>query len=380
MKKFYLFLMATLMSTMSFAQGKTLVTPPANAEVETWDIAGGTFMVGMETTWEDYTQLAGGAMNICFDGQDVYIQGLATAYMYTAWIKGTINGNKVIFPSGQYVGTDKDGDEYINGQDVNAQTQNDPAIPIVFNYDAEIGKLSLDDQVIILENGLPNSIAATFAYWEGLVLTKPAPIPDPVTPPAGIEAKEWTVMGCPVKLVTNEKTGQQEPEFGEAEQFPVKVVRDGNNYYIQGLCYFAQDSWVKGTREGDNVIFQTGQNFGIWHYTDDKEESYDYQLFQVGFGTNGICDLVFKVNAEGTILNNENAFWQVTSMSPKSLVYHLEIYLIATITDKAYLEAGVKGIRENTQEPDAFYNLQGQKVENAKKGLYIKNGRKVFVR
>ena len=32
------------------------------------------------------------------------------------------------------------------------------------------------------------------------------------------------------------------------------------------------------------------------------------------------------------------------------------------------------------QEPGIYYNLQGQRVNNPKKGLYIKNGKKVVIK
>lgn len=41
-----------------------------------------------------------------FDGNDVYVQGFYPN-MPDAWIKGTINGDKVTFPNGQYIGGDK---------------------------------------------------------------------------------------------------------------------------------------------------------------------------------------------------------------------------------------------------------------------------------
>ena len=44
---------------------------------------------------------------------------------------------------------------------------------------------------------------------------------------------------------------------------------------------------------------------------------------------------------------------------------------------------GTTGISEAPQrlaEPDVYYNLQGQRVDNPSKGLYIKNGRKIIVR
>lgn len=34
----------------------------------------------------------------------------------------------------------------------------------------------------------------------------------------------------------------------------------------------------------------------------------------------------------------------------------------------------------NVQSDGVYYNLQGQRVDNPSKGLYIKNGRKIFIR
>jgi len=47
---------------------------------------------------------------------------------------------------------------------------------------------------------------------------------------------------------------------------------------------------------------------------------------------------------------------------------------------KAYIATDINGIQSNAKKQDVIYNLQGQKVENVKKGIYIKNGHKVFVR
>jgi hypothetical protein len=44
---------------------------------------------------------------------------------------------------------------------------------------------------------------------------------------------------------------------------------------------------------------------------------------------------------------------------------------------------GTTNIRESVNtvgEPDVYYNLNGQRVDNPTKGLYIQNGKKVIVR
>lgn len=47
----------------------------------------------------------GGLANVGFDGNDIYIQGIYNG-IPEGWVKGTIEGNKAIFKSGQYIGPD----------------------------------------------------------------------------------------------------------------------------------------------------------------------------------------------------------------------------------------------------------------------------------
>ena len=48
----------------------------------------------------------GSLVNVGFDGDDVYVQGIDRNLPDT-WVKGTVNGNKVTFKNGQYVGADE---------------------------------------------------------------------------------------------------------------------------------------------------------------------------------------------------------------------------------------------------------------------------------
>lgn len=61
-------------------------------------------------TTETYSLIAdgytGSLVNVGFDGNDVYVQGI-DANLPETWVKGTINGDKVTFKGGQYVGADE---------------------------------------------------------------------------------------------------------------------------------------------------------------------------------------------------------------------------------------------------------------------------------
>jgi hypothetical protein len=86
-----------------------LVTPPAGLEGEVWTAKG----VEVQLVADDSGNMTPEfgetmytiSMKVIFDGNDVYIQGFGPFEGVTeAWVKGTREGNKVSFPSGQYLG------------------------------------------------------------------------------------------------------------------------------------------------------------------------------------------------------------------------------------------------------------------------------------
>jgi len=86
-----------------------LVTPPAGLEGEVWTAKG----VEVQLVADDSGNMTPEfgetmytiSMKVIFDGNDVYIQGFGPFQGVTeAWVKGTREGNKVSFPSGQYLG------------------------------------------------------------------------------------------------------------------------------------------------------------------------------------------------------------------------------------------------------------------------------------
>ena len=92
--------------------------------------------------YEDKADVSGNVL-IGFDGSDVYIQGLCTR-LPEAWVKGTLDGTTITFPSGQYFGNYADTyDMYLNiilGEDV------------VFTYDAEAGTLTAQNEFFLVDN------------------------------------------------------------------------------------------------------------------------------------------------------------------------------------------------------------------------------------
>ncbi len=151
---------------VTLTEADKLVTPPYYGE--TWDITAGSYMMYAS----EYSCFLEGnrsqTMNVCIDGTDIYIQGISGEYT-TSWIKGTLADGKATFPTAQFIAHNS----YVNGQLQSAQAETDAPVDIVFAYDSEAGTLTLDASMGIIENDNTTTIAHTYAYWEGLVLTNP---------------------------------------------------------------------------------------------------------------------------------------------------------------------------------------------------------------
>ena len=195
--------------TMSKAPRKaTTVTPPAK-DVEAWYVAGGNYGLSVGNGQvEDYTA-AWASMGVIIDGNDIYLQGLAY-YFKEAWVKGTISGSKVTIPSGQLLGTDQYGDEYLVGFNLETNAVSD----VIFTYDSEKGTLTLDPNIYILENKYQDK-PGYYGFWAGLVLSKEAPADPEVVVAPDKEAEDWTVAGYEVWWEKDEESGEYQLQIDE---------------------------------------------------------------------------------------------------------------------------------------------------------------------
>ena len=355
-------------TTMSKAPRKaaSLVEPPLGKEAEEWYITDGHFVMKDEEGNQIDAADQWLSIGVIIDGNDIYIQGLPY-YFDEAWVKGTISGSTVTIPTGQLVGTDDYGDEYIVG--FNKETES--IADIVFAYDSDKGTLTLDPTIYIVESGSQNNLQI-WGYWFDLALLKD---PELVTPPAG-EEEDWNVLGTEVTV--SEKEGFV---YGDPEQYPVKVIKDGSDFYVQGLCKDFPEAWVKGTIADGKVSFATGQYLGVYTETDEESgEENQYDMFLVGFsaGTGGISDLVFTYDEENNMLTFEENSLMVISVVPNSVMYYLYLFIPAQISKS--VEEGISTVNIKKQA-NVFYNLQGAKMNRpTQKGLYIVNGKKVVVK
>ena len=121
--------------TFSKAQPENtkIVVPPAGMVADEWVIA---YTNNMDAA-------ASGALNIGFDGNDVYVQGICT-HLPKAWIKGKLEGTTITFPGPQYLGFYQDSP--YSGYEMYFQDDEDA----VFTYDAAANKMTAVTQEITI--------------------------------------------------------------------------------------------------------------------------------------------------------------------------------------------------------------------------------------
>jgi M6 family metalloprotease-like protein len=112
-----------------------LMTPPENLVTEEWAISA-------KDTYDDPVS---GYLNIGFDGNDVYLQGLC-AELPKAWIKGTLDGTTITFAGDQYLGV-YDGGQFFYYEFFLCHEG------ATFTYDAAAGKLTAEGEIYIYTGG-----------------------------------------------------------------------------------------------------------------------------------------------------------------------------------------------------------------------------------
>ena len=295
MKTFTLMLLALMMSTFSFAQkpvivsealvknvplrqmpakaasakapakAPEIVTPPADGRKAYYTASGsandGAFRISrtIEVVWAGQS--------------DVYVKGL-TYLMRESYIHGTIQGDgkTVVFPMNQYLGL------YNNSVPIYAfgLSDSNSFVDIAAEYDSE------NDSFTFTTNIADAGEAGFYSKVDkGLVLTHGGVLP--VVAPANLSVSEYTF---------NATSGSTPVSF------PVKIGFDGNDVYVQGLCSFTPEAWVKGQLKDGQITFPTGQLFG---YT---PAYVNYTFWFLGYAQNVVQDMVFDYDAEKGLLTS----------------------------------------------------------------------------
>ena len=277
-----------------------LVQIPDGAQPITLYTSSGKFWAGGEEGFDDATSDMP-SINVVISGNEVYIQGLAY-WFKEGWIQGTFEGSTATFPSGQLIGSDEIGDEFIVGSE-----DGETIADIVFTFDQEAGTLTAVTPLIV-ESGASDELQA-FCYWESPVFSLEEPV-----------IEEPQVVVLPDGVVTEEYVISARNYADDADvTAPLSIGFDGTDVYIQGLSSYLSEAWVKGTLDGTTITFPKGQYFGSYAGTYDM-----YLNTLVGE------DVVFSYDEETSTLTAQNEFFLVDNPQ-----YYFDSYRGAVITKVA---------------------------------------------
>lgn len=247
-----------------------------------------TLPEGLTVTEHDFVganNRTGAAINrvvgVAFDGDDMYIRGLGSMDE-TAWVKGTKNATgDYVFPAGQDLGLYHDEDRlFFIGY------ANDKATDAVLTVDAANGQYVFTTGII--ENAdytdklytlLNMASGATISIAESV-----PEVPTVVEVPEGLQTESWIFSGT---------------DYFDKKQAArsVKVGFDGDDVYVQGISAEVPAAWIKGTLDGDQLTFKSGQFLG-------GADS----LFFIGYNLNsGISDYVMTYDEEAGKFTNDDA-------------------------------------------------------------------------
>lgn len=134
-----------------------------------------------------------------------------------------------------------------------------------------------------------------------------------VTPPTNLTTEKWAFSN----------------DWGEGHF--VEVGFDGDDVYVKGLSNYFSDSWIKGKKEGDQIVFPTPQYIGI----DEVVGVYDFFCSAIGTIDKNLetgyeepflemtDNAVFNYDAASKSMNSENVL--LVNMGWE-YVYYMEAY------------------------------------------------------
>ena len=296
-----------------------------------------------DLVWSTYATTA----NVAFGTGEIYIQGLSSQFP-EAWVKGTFDGENAIIPSGQYLGSRINN---LTGQEVNlflSGADDSGFSNLVFSYDDETEVLTTTNEYWVTEKAnstigwsqrIRSSTLEPFIDETGVPL---APIANGFSPYDPAEG--YGSLGFKLSM-----TGE-EGKILVAEYLYYQLYTEKNG--VQEVFTFKPEDYLNFTEEMTMIpyTYTDGMNF---------LEQYGTKLIYLNFPTADYDRFgVMAIYTGGGETNSSPITWFGGSNG---------------ISDAAHLS-------QQAANGKQMFDLQGRRVENPTRGLYIVNGKKVFVK
>lgn len=330
------------------------VAPAAGLTTETWGVINGT---------------TGYKVEVGVSGTDMWVKGLCQTAP-ELWAKGTIDGEKVVFDSDQYMGIDESnlhfayfsggyGERRFENNRYEYKITNDGLTE--FNYDAQKKQLTPVEDSGFMILGAPVKGQFTYDSYTG-------------APKQGYDA--ILNFFYPYNMVVNPIITVQDAESTLPPMKP-EILGFGN-YDQQGYGHIYV--LVNSYDTAYNLIDPTDL---YWNFMVGADP-YEVRITQDGAFRRGF-DIPFEMSSNDDVVVN-NGFMEVVCRNISQSKYGVRSFRGTTgtpdyselATAKNPWFTAVEAI-EAAEGDGVYYDLMGRRVVNPERGIYIRDGKKVVL-
>lgn len=331
MKRLSFLLIAVVCALMAQAQ----VTVPADANIEKWTCS---LVMHSNSDAGEELETVEEEMELAFYGQDVYFN-LPNPVVGNTWIKGTRNGAVVTFPAGQKLGTHPyHGTFYLVGMDENGLCD------IRMNYD-EDNHIFTQGYLNMVISSSATEVDAMAYYTDFTVRRDKGETPQEeelVVLPEGLSPQQYVLKATSILYDTDGSVAGMEPV-----QLPVMVAFKGSTeVYVQGVCDFLPEAWIKGTVDDGYVTFARGQYLG----------RAGYPVYFCGMFLGTLCDAEFSLE-NGQLLGG--SYYMVINASKTEL---MPFSVYAGITISKFVETAATPATPGVKQYQPYVASEGYSV------------------
>ncbi len=281
-------------------------------------------------------------------GDDVYLSGIPSQ-LDGSWIKGHVDGDRLVFDGVQYIGPNYDTGRHLFWGPTETTSVWDPQYEIemdsvyfidklVFNYDADKKSYASDGQFVI-STGKEKA-----SYLK--IVTKPElkPLSAVATVPGTPEIKnvpEWN--GSYYRIVFNVPGYDEAGDILDLDSLYYNVFYDGNK-----VTFREEDGYINLTEDMTDIPYS---------FIDNDDYGYD---FQVSGSQHALY--IYKEDIKTIGIQSVYRYGGEVKKSDMATVEVVNTTGVDNVLDSGHKEvAGVK-----------YTDLSGRTVENPRHGLYIK--------
>ena len=320
------------------------VTPPAGLTTEAYSFKANAkeYSLNDDSEFEPYTSL----VQVGFAGDDVYIQGLATDAP-ELWVKATKNSaGKYVIPANQFMGNLE-----------------------FWGYTFPYYWTAVDEQGNCVDAVLDfNAETSTFTTAQTLALNESESELDYFILYNNVEISKFVEVAATPADPTFEAFNISDEVGYSTIYASVPIVgTEGEVLNPEKLFYIV---WIEKNGEAKKYTFTATL------YADDFEAD----VVEVPYNHDG-----YDIYKGGEIIYLEDELEELNSWTKvgiQSVYYGKNERHESNIvwSDDTKTPTGISTVAAEKVAPAAIYNLNGQKVEKTRKGLYIVNGQKVVVK